>query len=220
MKRDILYVVLLSFIMIVFFLLLCTYLNRAEGFRTTNPVVVLVGDSLLRNDAYVPYGESVSDWLRLDLPCITVAFDGATIQDVYTQIEHIPLKLNTPDTTIVLSAGGNDFLQNYTLLQSGTNDLYLQKTFEAYMVLLESLQKKFNQTTLVVLNLFCPETKPKVCDLTEKWNRMLSQYASTKNIKIVPVAASDKSANGIEPTSAGGRAIAKNILAHIHRQNA
>jgi hypothetical protein len=213
-------IILLSLIIIVFILLLCTYVNRLEAFRNiegTKPVVVLVGDSLLRNDAYVPYGESVSDWLRLDLPCITVAFDGATIQDVYTQIEHIPLAVNTPNTTVVLSVGGNDFLQNYTLLQTGTNDLYLQKTFEAYMVLLESLQKKFHQTTLVVLNLFCPVTKPNMCALTDKWNRMLSQYASTKNIKVVPVAASDKSANGIEPTSEGGQAIAKSIIAHINK---
>lgn len=72
--------------------------------------LVLLGDSIFDNAAYVPGGPSVIEHLRQRLPqgwrASLLAVDGATVSMVPRQIEQLP-----PDTThLVLSVGGNDAL--------------------------------------------------------------------------------------------------------------
>ncbi len=78
--------------------------------------VVLLGDSILDNAAYVGPGPDVVAQLRDALPsgwhATLLAVDGAGITDVPRQLEMLP-----PDTThIVLSVGGNDALGHAGLL--------------------------------------------------------------------------------------------------------
>ena len=220
MKKQI----FLRFVIIVLsllggFIIICTR-KKKEPFATTNkPVIVLVGDSLLRNNSYVPYGESVSDWLQQkQKKCLTIATDGAMIRDVYTQLKDIPPQLNAPTTTLVISVGGNDFLRNlhkYTPEHKHTQEDE-EKTFEAYISLLEMIQGKWNRTKIILLSLFCPETQPNMCFLVSKWNNMQSRYANSKNIQIIPMDSSYKQLDhGIEPTSEGGKQIAEQIIAFL-----
>ncbi len=72
--------------------------------------VVLLGDSVFDNAAYVPDGPSVVDLLRERLGAedqVTLrAVDGACVTNVYRQLQELPA-----DTThVVLSVGGNDAL--------------------------------------------------------------------------------------------------------------
>ena len=72
--------------------------------------VVLLGDSIFDNAAYVPGGPSVVEHLRRILPAgweaTLLAVDGATIASVERQLQRIP----EGATHLVLSVGGNDAL--------------------------------------------------------------------------------------------------------------
>jgi hypothetical protein len=72
--------------------------------------VVLLGDSVFDNAAYVPGGPAVIEHLRRMLPprweATLLAVDGATIASVDAQLQRIPQGA----THLVLSVGGNDAL--------------------------------------------------------------------------------------------------------------
>jgi len=72
--------------------------------------VVLLGDSIFDNAAYVPGGRSVIDHLRRLLPppwrATLLARDGSVTTDIPGQLGRLP----TDATHLVVSAGGNDAL--------------------------------------------------------------------------------------------------------------
>ena len=72
--------------------------------------VVLLGDSIFDNAAYVPDRPPVIEQVRRGLPpgwkATLVAVDGHTIEDVATQLPRVPAGA----THLVLSVGGNDAL--------------------------------------------------------------------------------------------------------------
>ena len=77
---------------------------------TTNPHIVLLGDSILDNARYVETNEAVSDHLSKALPagtlCSLLAVDGDTTRNVPTQLKRLP----AGTSHLVLSVGGNDAL--------------------------------------------------------------------------------------------------------------
>jgi GDSL-like Lipase/Acylhydrolase family len=80
--------------------------------------LVLLGDSILDNAAYVPGRcPAVIDQLRSRLPtgwfATLLARDGSVIDDVYRQLDALP----GDATHLVLSAGGNDALSEVGTLQ-------------------------------------------------------------------------------------------------------
>ncbi len=80
------------------------------------PHVVLLGDSIFDNAAYVGGGPAVIDQLRGMLPsqwqATLLAVDGATTREVPAQVRHIP----NGATHLVVSMGGNDALLESELL--------------------------------------------------------------------------------------------------------
>jgi hypothetical protein len=85
--------------------------------------VVLLGDSILDNSAYVAGGPDVVRQLQARLPvgwqASLVARDGARISDVASQVDRI-----APDAThLVVSVGGNDLLKQLGVLQERTNSV-------------------------------------------------------------------------------------------------
>ncbi len=78
--------------------------------------VVLLGDSIFDNAAYVAGGPDVVAQLRRALPsgwtASLLAIDGATISDVPAQVKRVPRDA----THLVVSAGGNDALAHFDLL--------------------------------------------------------------------------------------------------------
>lgn len=84
--------------------------------------IVLLGDSILDNAAYVGGGPDVRTQLQdllTEWKVTLLAVDGSTTQDIYTQFNQLP-----PDTShIVISSGGNDALGHMDFLQEGANSV-------------------------------------------------------------------------------------------------
>src|SRR4051794_517256 len=85
--------------------------------------VVLLGDSIFDNSAYVAGGPDVVRQLQARLPAGSraslAARDGARITDVASQVDRI-----APDAThLVVSVGGNDVLEQLGVLQDRTNSI-------------------------------------------------------------------------------------------------
>ena len=81
------------------------------------PHIVLLGDSIFDNAAYVPGGPDVVEQLRGVLPtgwsASLLAVDGAVIDGVSRQLSRLPADA----THLVVSAGGNDALRHSDLLE-------------------------------------------------------------------------------------------------------
>jgi hypothetical protein len=78
-----------------------------EPFNSNKQTFVLLGDSILKNDAYVSDGKSVDYLLseRTNGKTIALALDHSKIVDVFDQISDIPDTANNKLTTVFLSAG-------------------------------------------------------------------------------------------------------------------
>jgi hypothetical protein len=78
--------------------------------------VVLLGDSIFDNGAYVGGGPDVVTQLRKNLPepsqASLLAVDGSVISDIPHQLRHLP----RDSTHLVISIGGNDALANAGVL--------------------------------------------------------------------------------------------------------
>lgn len=86
--------------------------------------VVLLGDSIFDNAAYVPDGPVVRDQLSAILPAewsaSLLAVDGDVTADVERQLERVPADA----THLVVSCGGNDALvHNLPLLSEGAGSI-------------------------------------------------------------------------------------------------
>ena len=78
--------------------------------------IVLLGDSIFDNAAYVCGGPPVIEQLQAKLPAgwqaTLLAVDGSTAQQVAVQLERLP----TDATHLVVSTGGNDALGNVNIV--------------------------------------------------------------------------------------------------------
>jgi hypothetical protein len=85
--------------------------------------VVLLGDSIFDNEAYVAGGPDVVRQLRRRLPqgwrATLCAVDGAVTSDVLRQLERVPADA----THFVISVGGNDALGHSHLLDQGARSM-------------------------------------------------------------------------------------------------
>jgi hypothetical protein len=150
--------------------------RRGRAERVVEPVenhggrIVLLGDSILDNRMYVSSGKSVADLLQKTTmdqgyEVGLFAVDGATIRDVGAQINQLPMEYNTPETVLVLSVGGNDFL-------SGSDYDTAEKE---YVRLVERLRKVFGSCKLYLVNLYRPVDPLFLIyyRIIDKWNLFL-----------------------------------------------
>lgn len=155
----------------------CAYFKSLKEGLTNNNTVILMGDSVLNNANYVSAGNSVYDYLKKKLnKVINLAKDGATINDLYTQLDKIPVDLNNTDTYIFISAGGNDILNKRTELT--TNEI--RRLFDTYMDFLKALRAKLGSTKINIINLYLP-TNPRFQSYktsVDQWNQLINQYSN------------------------------------------
>jgi lysophospholipase L1-like esterase len=155
----------------------CAYFKSLKEGLTNNDTVILMGDSVLNNANYVPSGKSVYDRLKTKLSkVINVAKDGATINDLYGQLDKIPVDLNKSDTYIFISAGGNDILNKRTELSS--NDI--RRLFDMYMEFLKALRTKLGSVNVNIINLYLP-TNPRYQSYktsVEQWNKLINESSN------------------------------------------
>lgn len=191
--------------------------NDVIEFLSNKENIVLMGDSIFKNDIYVERGKSVGDLLQNKHGnVVVVAEDGATIEDLKYQFGKIPNYLDNKNTKLLISAGGNDILERYALSNvNNTNGVY--SIFDKYKKYINFLKDNCD-CELILCNIYYPKSKDykRYYDLIEIWNDKLEGYADKNNFKVLNV---DDTINknsyfthDIEPSVLGGKIITDNIL--------
>lgn len=190
-----------------------TFTNINEKSTNTNGQnIVLIGDSILNNSAYVSQNQSVPDLLSKKMNGRTVynfAKDGSTLNDCYTQLDKISLELNNSNTYIFLSCGGNNILNNL-----GIHDpTAITNLFRQYNELITSIKTRVHNASLYVLNLYYPTDGhyKSYRKTIEQWNTLLLDNASNLGYTLINLSSllvlEDDFAYNIEPSFKGGQKI-------------
>jgi hypothetical protein len=221
MKYFYLYIFFL-FCFIVFMSYLNTY--NIEGFTNkSEKTYILLGDSILKNDAYVSNGKSIENLIserNKNIHCY--AQDHSRIVDIYSQIDNIPIGLDSPNTLIFLSAGGNDILTHYVDQNQDITDTgILKPMFSSYKNMIKSIQTKLPEPKIFLLDIYYPDNLQykQYHSIIKEWNEMIYDFAEKHKNKISGVirissslTKNDDFSFGIEPSSIGGEKIANLIL--------
>jgi hypothetical protein len=192
--------------------------------------VVLLGDSIFDNAAYVAGGPDVVTQLRGVLPsgwtATLLAVDGAIISEVPAQLKRLPRDA----TQLVLSAGGNDALAHTDLLDRRASSSAQVLGWLADAA--EEFEERYRQLLTTVVSRRLPLT---VCtiyngNLQPPVRRIAATALSVFNDAILRVAAEHSVgvielrlvcteprdyANPIEPSVIGGAKIARAIAAAV-----
>jgi lysophospholipase L1-like esterase len=187
--------------------------------NNTTHNIVLIGDSMLNNSAYVLSGQSIPELISKDLANKTgitlynFAKDGATINDCYYQLDTISSDLNNSNTYIFISIGGNNILNSRTKMDSAA----IINLFNQYIELIKSIKTRVPNAQLIVLNLYFPVNShyKSYYDAIDRWNKLLEDntflgYKLIQTNKLLVI--EDDFAYDIEPSFKGGKKIAKAIL--------
>jgi len=166
-------------IIIVSFLIIfgCAYFKTIKEGLTPNNNIILIGDSVLNNTAYVPEGKSVIDNLKEKTSKVfNFAKDGAIIQDCYAQLDKIPLDFNNTNTYVFISVGGNDILNNRGQLSNADTSALFSK----YLDFINALKAKLGSVNINICNLYMPsdpryQSYKSSIDL---WNQLVKQYSN------------------------------------------
>ena len=184
--------------------------------NSSNKVIILLGDSTLKNESYVKSGLSVEDYIKSQTSsAFCYAINDSNIVDVYSQFEQIPINYDDPTCSIFLSVGGNDILYNHI-----DNKDDLRPIFIAYTKLIRSIKTKMDKSKLFLINIYYPlglkysQYRP----ILEEWNKMIDDFAynSTNNISGVVrlnelLKEETDFTHEIEPSESGGLKIAEAI---------
>lgn len=200
-----------------------TYMSSKymEPFNSNKQSFVLLGDSILKNDAYVSNGKSVEELIieRTNGKTICLAIDHSKIVDIYSQIDKIPEELNSSQTTVFLSAGGNDILTHYVDQGNDSTDTSILGTmFAAYKKLIKSIQNKLPNANIVLLDIYYPDnmTYKQYHSVINEWNQMVYEYAGKNGYSVLKISGvltkPDDFSFGIEPSATGGQKLVDAIL--------
>ena len=214
-------------IIFILFIIMLLFVLYISNFKVTNSFndtftnkkgtngqnIVLIGDSILNNSAYVSQDQSVPDLLSKKMTGHTIynfAKDGSTLNDCYIQLDKISLELNNSNTTIFLSCGGNNILNNLK-----THDpKAITNLFRQYKELITSIKTWVPNASLYVLNLYYPIDGhyKSYYKTIEQWNTLLLED-SISDLKYTLIDLSsllvlkDDFTYGIEPSFKGGQKI-------------
>lgn len=221
----------MNYFYLYIFLLLCfiiavsyfnTYMSTYnEGFNSNKQSFILLGDSILKNEAYVSDGKSVDDLLKqgTNNKSICLAVDDSKIVDIYSQVDKISENLNTNYTTVFLSAGGNDILNHYVEQENNSSNTSILGTmFSAYKKLIESIRNKLPNANIVLLDIYYPDNMKykQYHSIINKWNSMVYEYARENNYSVLKISGiltqPDDFSLGIEPSSIGSKKLVDTIL--------
>lgn len=196
--------------------------------------VALLGDSIFDNGLYVPGGSPLIEQLRARLPrgwkATLVAVDGAVASSILRQIPRIPADA----THLVISAGGNDALENSGILRDV--ELPAPAAFQELAEVQDQFQKSYREMLRTVLALRKPTTLCTIYDSIPEMPRAALAALAVFNDVIVREAvrhglpvldlrllcdeARDYSAiSPIEPSEIGGVKIVQGIIEIVTAHN-
>ena len=193
-----------------------------------NKHIVIAGDSIFDNGAYVPGEKDVfqqlKDLAKGQAEVTSLAVDGSVTEDVLTQITRLPS--NT--THLFISSGGNDALRQMGLLSQS-----VQSVAEA-MLILSTSQEQFRaqyrrliariqlltNTKTVVCTIYHPNSeaeKQSVMDIgVSLFNDVIVEETNKARIPVLDIRGiflnREDYANEIEPSSIGGQRLAAAIF--------
>jgi hypothetical protein len=156
---------------------ICAFVKTIKEGLTPNNNIILIGDSVLNNSAYVPQGKSVVDYLKEKTNRVfNFAKDGATIQDCYGQLDNIPMDFNNTNTYVFISVGGNDILNNRGQL----NNAAIDGLFSKYVDFIDALKAKLGSVNINICNLYMP-SDPRYQTYKssiDQWNQLIKQNSN------------------------------------------
>ena len=155
----------------------CAYFKSLKEGLTNNDNIILIGDSILNNSNYVSEGKSVFDILKTKTNKVfNVAKDGATISDLYSQSDKIPIDLNMSETYVFISAGGNDILNKLSQL----DETELVSLFNSYKNFISALRAKLGSVKINIMNLYLPSNPRYQSYKTsvEIWNKLIQENSN------------------------------------------
>ncbi|HZR19355.1 MAG TPA: SGNH/GDSL hydrolase family protein [Verrucomicrobiae bacterium] len=190
--------------------------------------IVLLGDSIFDNAAYVPGGPPLIAQLRSMLPegwqATLVAMDGSVTSGVITQIDRLPVCA----THLIVSAGGNDGLSRAGILQMPVASVgaaieqlaALRAEFQRnYQKMLQALQSKGKPFAICTVYDPCfPDSWTQLVTKTALniFNDCILREGITRGLPVLDLrlicSEGTDYANPIEPGVPGGQKIAAAIL--------
>ena len=185
-----------------------------------NKTIVLLGDSILKNNSYVSEGKGVDNILEeRKAIVVSLAENNSKIVDVYGQINKIPIDINNNSSFIFLSSGGNDILSFYVDQHGDTTDTgFLNTMLAAYKKMIKSIQTRMNNCQIVLVDIYYPTSNQfsQYRPIIEEWNTLIANYARENSLGLLQISQSVTSTEdftlGIEPSEKGGAKIAQLIL--------
>ena len=204
----------------------CSSFIESFSSNKSSRAIVLLGDSILKNNSYVPDGKAVDNIIEervlkndKNIELYSLAENNSKIVDVYSQINKIPLDINNKSTTIFLSSGGNDILSFYVDQQGDTTDTgFLNTMLADYKKLIKSIQIRMDLCQIVLLDIYYPTSNQftQYKPILEQWNSLIADYARENSFGLLQIShvvtSDDDFTLGIEPSEKGGEKIAQLIL--------
>ena len=204
----------------------CSSFIESFSSNSSNQSIVLLGDSILKNNSYVSNGKAVDNILQerslknnKNIELYSLAENNSKIVDVYSQINKIPLSINNKSTTIFLSSGGNDILSFYVDQNGDTSDTgFLNTMLAAYKKLVKAIQTRVDLCQIVLLDVYYPTSNQfaQYKPILEEWNGLIADYARENSFGLLQISqivtSNDDFTLGIEPSEKGGEKIAQSIL--------
>ena len=204
----------------------CSSFIESFSSNSSNQSIVLLGDSILKNNSYVSNGKAVDNILQerslkndKNIELYSLAENNSKIVDVYSQINKIPLSINNKSTIIFLSSGGNDILSFYVDQNGDTSDTgFLNTMLAAYKKLVKAIQTRVDLCQIVLLDVYYPTSNQfaQYKPILEEWNGLIADYARENSFGLLQISqivtSNDDFTLGIEPSEKGGEKIAQSIL--------
>tara|TARA_B100000401_G_C52810048_1_gene723248 strand:- start:439 stop:1041 length:603 start_codon:yes stop_codon:yes gene_type:complete len=191
-------------------------LRVVECFTDKNIKIVLAGDSIFDNHEYVIPGESVEqNLLNNNQDVLLLAKDGGIVSDLVHQLEKMPSNLNTLDTRLFISVGGNDILNKYRDKKI-IDEMEINSVLEQYKNSILDIKNKFN-VTIYLTNIYYPPTDKyiKLHKVIRYWNNEQKKFAKKHNIPLFNIDTLVTEiihfSNDIEPSEIGSKLIADAI---------
>lgn len=207
----------LSLLLAILFVCLIQASRIQEGMEEYNKVVLL-GDSIFKNNSYVGEKHSIEYLLKNKMDSLVLAEDNSTIKDIIPQYNKMSNKDNEPNTYLFVSIGGNDLLNAYHYSNTDVDDLNkLDSIWNEYEEMVFQLISK-TECTLVLTDLYYIKDKEyiKYHKLIKKWNEQLYEFCDANDILIYKISNYIKEknhfVNSIEPSKNGSKIIVENII--------
>lgn len=222
MKNIKITIIIVIFIFIIAAYLAYSYKEAFENANNKSETIILLGDSIFKNNAYVPYGYSIEMQVKNKVKgqeVLCLAQDNSSITDVYNQVEQIPEEYNNRRTHIFLCVGGNDILDNYVYEYNNLDNMEnLNNCFTEYKNLIKTIQRKMPDAKLAILDIYYPDKSrfKSFYPVLSEWNKRIYKYAKNQNIRVIKISNiltnADDFSFSIEPSAAGGNKIVNALL--------